>query len=185
MPRNTVGPNKKNAVLEGIVLFCIYTVARCLILIHTFNMISLNSTGSSFTFRSFTALRNSPPKLDPHLLSTRDDSDSSLYGYTPTESVCITFVALFGASTGTEFIQLFGGNISHEIYSIAFNTVYLFSHMVDVCNRPSGWNRRGRGMDWQTLVKPEPFSSDTVSNPVSWRHIGIRFYLTAILCIFF
>ena len=83
------------------------------------------------------------------------------YNYDPTEWVCITFLAVFGLSTGrapptssTSFESL-----TMTVFRISppYCTSNPFASLVAIPQRNFLWHSRGRRLECSTLVESEPF----------------------------
>ena len=106
----------------------------------------------------------------------------SPYHYVPSESIAITFIVLFGLSTGkilffffcTICVNSFVLNLSWTLPSSSLEPSYFLPHVVAVSYHWSLWCARGLWMVRSTLVKFFTLTRHTIQNSVS-IHFFIHF----------
>ena len=106
------------------------------------------------------------------ILRIRDSSsDTGLYGYIPTEWICILFIALFGFST-SKWVMNSGPTVSHNptlflSRSHSPDSSALLSAMVSIVHRSYCWYWRGNRVVRSTLVQSEPEITRPLPHAVS------------------
>ena len=96
---------------------------------------------------------------------------TSPYHYVPSESTAITFIVIFGLSTGKKVfihhgVLLFVLNLSRT--SDSLRLCNFLPHVVAISYNWSLWCTRGPGMVRSTLVKFFTVTRGTIQNPVSF-----------------
>ena len=101
---------------------------------------------------------------------------SSPYHYVPSESIAITFIVLFGLSTGKKifFVSSFCVKSISTLPSGSLGLCYFLPHVVAVSNNLSLWYTRDRGMVRSSLVKFFTVTRGTIQNAVSFHFSFIR-----------
>ena len=96
---------------------------------------------------------------------------SSPYHYVPSESIAITFIVLFGLSTGKKvfFVSFFCVKSISTLPSGSLGLCYFLPHVVAVSYNWSLWYTRDPGMVRSTLVKFFTVTRGTIQNAVSFQ----------------